>query len=149
MATPVARYVVYVDRYLTEDCDGTGLLHDGSGAAAVAQLTAELQEAWDTGGVAGHFQVMHREVYMSDNFLPWGYGASRSSDCDRLYANDPEEFRPKRRFRIEQATLAVDDGENLAVWAVRDTGLDLVVSVRLDQATAQGDADAREAGVPQ
>jgi hypothetical protein len=148
MATPVARYIVYVDRYLTEDCDGTGLLHDGSGAGAADQLSGELQNAWDTGGVAGHFRVMHREVYMSDNFLPWGYGASRASDCDRLYANDPEEFRPKRRFQVEEATLAIGGGGNLPAWTVVDTKLKLVVSVKLDEATAQGEADAREAGLP-
>jgi hypothetical protein len=143
MASPVARYMVIIDRYLTEDCDGTGLLHDGSGSGAARQLAIELQEAWDQGSVAGHFQVTGRAVYGNDGELPFGYGAPHIFP---VYQEDPPELRPNRRFKVEEATLAISEGESLPAWTVVDTKLKLVVSVRLDRANAQGDADAREAG---
>lgn len=56
-----ARYTVIVERELGES-DGSGVYHDGTGKAAVEQLNKELQEAWNSGSVAGFFRVTERHI---------------------------------------------------------------------------------------
>ena len=87
MSAPVARYLIVVDRYLTDDCDGPGLYHDGTGRDAARQLADELQEAWDSGGVAGHFRVIGRDVFPDDKHLPHGYAAQ---EMFTVYEDDPD-----------------------------------------------------------
>lgn len=113
MSTPVARYVVIIDRYLTDDCDGTGLYHDGSGEDAVKQMTRELQEAWECGGVTGHFRVTERQVFLGDNFMPGGYAGQALPTC---YTDDPPEYRRKLRYWVKQIKVDTPDDEGLEVY---------------------------------
>ena len=64
MPTKYARYLVVIDREMGED-DGFDY-HHGVGKAAVAQLSRELQNAWDETGVAGHYQVVSRSLVDDD-----------------------------------------------------------------------------------
>ena len=59
--TRAARYTVLIDRELGES-DGSGVYHDGTGQAAVAQLARELQEMWNEAGGTGFFEVVQRQV---------------------------------------------------------------------------------------
>jgi len=148
MSPPVARYTVIIDRYLTDDCDGTGIYHDGSGEAAAAQLARELQEAWDCGGVAGHFRVTERYVHPNDDRLPGGYAGARMAVA---YANDPDEYRVKPRYGV-QTLMAGNDTMfsdiEVALWAVVDQISDpeqaqIIMAVHTDPQSARKDAEQR------
>jgi len=153
MTTPVARYTVIIDRYLTDDCDGTGVYHDGSGAAAVEQLTRELQEAWDCGGVAGHFRVTERYVHPHEGRLPGGYAGAGLSTS---YCDDPDEYRPKPRYGV-QTLMAGNDTMfsdiEVTLWAVVDQISDpeqaqIIMAVHTDPEAARKDAESRNTMAP-
>jgi hypothetical protein len=121
MSTPIARYTVLVDRYLTEDCDGTGTLHDGTGEGAVAQLTAELQEGWDAAAIGGHFRVIKRVVSEDGyTYLPGGYAGKGLFGS---YCDDPDAYRPTPRYGV-QTLMAGNDTMfsdiEVTLWAVVD-----------------------------
>ena len=59
--TKAARYTVLIDRELGES-DGSGVYHDGTGQAAVAQVAQELQEMWDEAGGTGFFEIVQRRI---------------------------------------------------------------------------------------
>lgn len=68
-----ARYTVVIERGVGDDSDYRDTAvgpsgHDGTGSDAVAQLVKELQEAWDSGAISGHFRVVRREVV--DDTIP-------------------------------------------------------------------------------
>ena len=77
--TKAARYIVLIDRQLGES-DGSSIYHDGTGQAAATQLAKELQEAWDSGGVDGFFEVVSRQV------ISW------PADTEGLFAHVPRHF---------------------------------------------------------
>lgn len=63
VAPKVARYVVIVERYLTDEPGGDNIVgHPVSGSEAVAQLVRELDEAWNDSGVAGWFHITDRTI---------------------------------------------------------------------------------------
>lgn len=81
--TRAARYTVLIDRELGEsDGDAHGY-HDGTGPAAVEQLSRELQRAWESGDVSGYFEVVSRQL------IDWPEGRGGG---DLIFAQEPTHF---------------------------------------------------------
>lgn len=115
--TPVARYTIILDRYCTEDADGTGLYHDGTGEAAAKQVADELQEAINNSGQpCGHFRVINRHVFDSDDALPGGYGAR---DLPQSFMDDPKPEPPPLVECVQCASRDVPEHVPAATLAPR------------------------------
>lgn len=76
MKTRIYRYTVVFDRFDDDDyaqLDVGESGHDGTGADAVRQFVAEMQEAIDQSGLpAGFFEVVKREVLDAETATPLG-----------------------------------------------------------------------------
>jgi len=148
---PFARYTVLIDRYLTDDSDGTGVHHDGSGEQAVEQLVLELQEAFDAGSVEGYFRIVQLSVGGEV-----GFPLAPLHAVPTHYDDDPPELRPTPRFGVETLMAGNDtmfSDIEVTLWAVVDQISDpeqaqIICAVHTNPETAKADADRRNFWAP-
>lgn len=91
--TKAARYTVLIDRELGES-DGSGVYHDGSGDAAVAQVARELQDLWNEAGGTGFFAVVQRRI------VEW------PATNENLFKSEPRHYEDEHDGRPTPADFA-------------------------------------------